>query len=127
MSRLMPVILLLGTISGSSCSSPTVPDRLREEPAQARGTITEYDPSVGSSFRLEERPDLDTGEKFIVRVDSGTEIFRRTATGDTVQADIRDIRPQTGAAVWFEGPILESYPAQGVARYVFLDAVMSDR
>lgn len=121
MSRLVPVVLLLGSISGSSCSSPTILERLREEPAHTRGTITEYDPSAGSTFRLEERPDLDTGEKYIVRIDSGTEIFRKTATGDTVRTDIRDIRPQMGAAVWFEGPIMESYPAQGVARYVLLD------
>lgn len=122
MPRLLPVVLLLGSISGLSCSSPTTLERLREEPAHARGTITEYDSSAGSTFLLEERPDLDTGEKFVVRIDSETEIFRTTAAGDTVRGDIGDIRPQSGAAVWFEGPVMESYPAQGVARYVLLDA-----
>jgi hypothetical protein len=123
MSRLVPVVLLLGSISGS-CASPTIPDLLREEPAHTRGTITEYDSSAGSTFLLEDRPDLDSGEKYIVRIDSRTEIFKRTAAGDTVRGDVQDIRTQSRAAVWFEGPILESYPAQGVARYVLMDTVI---
>jgi hypothetical protein len=121
MPRLMPVVLLLGSISSSSCASPTIPSLLRDEPAQAHGTITEYDSSAGSTFLIEARPDLDTGDKYFVRIDSKTEIFRQTAAGDTIRGDVQDIRLQSRAAIWFEGPILESYPAQGVAKYVVLD------
>lgn len=125
MPRLVP-ILLLGSITSSSCASPTIPSLLRDEPAQARGTITEYDSSTGSTFLLEARPDLDIGDKYFVRIDAKTEIFRQTAAGDTVPGGVQDIRSQSRAAIWFEGPILESYPAQGVAKYVLLDAVSPD-
>src|SRR5690606_32905801 len=79
MPRLMPIVLLFGSISGASCASPTIPTPLRDEPAHTRGTITEYDASAGSTFLVEARPDLDSGDKYYVRLDSRTEIFRQTA------------------------------------------------
>lgn len=114
-------LIVLGLSAIAACQSPTVPALMREEPAHAQGTVTEREQISGElRFLLEERPNTDTGEKFYVTIDSRTGIFHRTSAGDTVVAEAREIAVQSSVAVWFDGPILESYPAQGVARYVLV-------
>lgn len=114
------LLIFLFTAIGA-CQSPTVPPLMREEPAHAQGTVSEREQTAeGLRFLLEDQPGTDTGEKYYVTIDSRTGIFHRTTAGDTVIAEARDIAVQSSVAVWFDGPILESYPAQGVARYVLV-------
>lgn len=120
-SSIVRALLVLPFVVLGACQSPTVPVLMREEPAHAQGTVTEREEiSEGLIFLVEERPDTDSGEKFFVTIDARTGIFSRTAAGDTVLADSRDVPVQSSVEVWFEGQILESYPAQGVAKYVLL-------
>lgn len=120
-SRTARRLVVLPLIALGACQSPTVPALMREEPAHAQGTVTEHEEiSDGLRFLLEDSPNTDTGEKFFVTIDARTGIFRLTTAGDTVLADSRDVPVQSSVEVWFEGQILESYPAQGVAKYVLL-------
>lgn len=112
---------VLGLTAMAACQSPTVPALMREEPAHARGTVTEREEAAdGLRFLMEDRPGTDTGDKFYVTIDARTGIFHTTSAGDTVVAEERDIAVQSPVSVWFEGPILESYPAQAVARYILV-------
>lgn len=120
-SSMLRTLLLLPVVALGACQSPAVPALMQEEPAHAQGVVTQHEEtSEGLRFLVEDRPDADTGEKFFVTIDARTGIFSRTASGDTVLSDSRDVPLQSSVEVWFEGQILESYPAQGVAKYVLL-------
>jgi hypothetical protein len=105
-------------------------------PAETRvqGVVTEVPSRLGTAaFLIEENPDrpfggssspLVDGEKYHVRLTNGTVIRRRGADGQMSSATLADIKVGTRAEVWFVGPILESYPAQGTAgRIMIFDVV----
>lgn len=121
LSSIRRALIVLALTAIAACQSPTVPTLMRDEPAHAQGTVTEREQTTdGLRFLMEDRPNTDTGDKFYVTIDSRTGIFHTTSAGDTVVAEEREIAVQSSVAVWFEGPILESYPAQAVAKYVLV-------
>ena len=121
LSSIRRALIVLALTAPAACQSPTVPTLMREEPAHAQGTVTEREQAAeGLRFLMEDRPNTDTGDKFYVTIDSRTGIFHTTSAGDTVVAEAREIAVQSSVAVWFEGPILESYPAQAVAKYILV-------
>jgi hypothetical protein len=111
---------LVLSVSASGCSSqvaaPVTPAALRatetplnipSEPPSIRGQITEID-ELGR-IRVEVNPAEDHGsDKAIVRITETTRII--DAYGASVSAD--RLRVGTIVAVWFDGPVAESYPVQ---------------
>lgn len=107
------------------------------EPAHTAGTITQAPSSLPArfggtyAFLIEEYPErptgpsaspYTTGDKYHVTVKEQTRIERRTATGNVRSVSPEDIAVGLKAEVWFDGPILESYPAQALAsRILILD------
>lgn len=84
--------------SGSFTGAPSI-----------RGTITLVD---GGTIRVEEVPAEESGSaKATVRVDSDTPIRNR----DGSPAAISDLAVGEVVAVWFTGPVAESYPVQARA------------
>jgi hypothetical protein len=127
---LLSSLALLGMAACSHSGAPAEDDPFS---THTRGTITEAPSRTGGyAFMIEERPEqpvgaeaspLTAGDKYHVAITPGTTIERRTASGEVRPATAEEISVGTQAEVWFTGPILESYPAQGTAgRVLIVDA-----
>ena len=94
------------------------------------GTITQVPSRLGTyAFLIEERPEqpvgtdagpFTSGDKYHVAVTGATRIQRRAADGSVRDASAAEIAVGMWAEVWFVGPILESYPAQGTAGRILI-------
>jgi hypothetical protein len=80
------------------------------------GTVTATD---GERIRVEENPlDRSGSAKASVRLVRGeTRILRRSGAG----ANAEDIRQGSRVAVWFVGPVMESYPVQAKGGVVVIE------
>ena len=108
-----PALLTALACSPAVASLPT-------EPPYLAGTITSVGRvAEGWSVRVEERPqDVSGSAKGVFRVGDRTEV--RRASGGRARAD--ELREGQRVRVWVSGPVLESYPLQGAARLVVIDA-----
>jgi hypothetical protein len=106
-------ILLLVAVAAGCAGNPvddpwhrTGPGRLPDTP-DLRGTITAR---VGEMIRVEATPDEESGSaKAVVRLTPLTWIT--TARGEQLSLDALVVGQRV--AVWFTGPVAESYPVQG--------------
>jgi len=118
---LRAIVAALASITAIGCASPTPaltpPDRL----ADITGTVTRVSRSDGvlPTILVEEVPADSTGSaKAAVRLTSRTVL--QHANGDV--AGSADVRTGARVRVWFDGPVMESYPVQGTAGTLVLDS-----
>lgn len=120
LGRLIPVAVLM-TIS----CSPSTPRGAGGEDRQSGipsttpyivGTFTAVSPS---QLRIEENPAESSGSsKTVLRLTGHTRILHRSGA----TATISDLRVGQQGSAWARGPIAESYPTQGTASTVVIEA-----
>jgi hypothetical protein len=86
-----------------------------------RGTITRVSPLAGQGVVLvEERPqDQGGSEKASVTVNGATRIYRGRISAST-RGSFSDLRTGQLVDVWYEGPVLTSYPLQATASVILI-------
>jgi hypothetical protein len=86
-----------------------------------RGTITSVTPLAGQGVVLvEERPqDRGGSEKASVTVNGATRIYRGRISAST-RGSFSDLRTGQLVDVWYEGPVLTSYPLQATASVILI-------
>ncbi len=120
LGRLIPVAVLL-TIACSPSTPPgaNVEDRRSGIPSTAPyivGTFTAVSPS---QLRIEENPAESSGSlKTVLRLTRSTRILHRSGAS----AKISDLRVGQRGSAWARGTIAESYPSQGTASTVVIEA-----
>jgi hypothetical protein len=92
--------------------------------AEFNGTITQLDRSddASGSMLVEEKPGTQEGDKFLASIGIGTPVARKGADGSITAASWTDLAKDQQVQVWVDGPVLESYPAQGGASFVLIVA-----
>jgi uncharacterized protein DUF3221 len=90
-------------------------------PASIRGTITSLTPVAGQGVILvEERPQDQAGSnKASVTINAATRIYRGRV-GASTKASFGDLRNGQRVDVWFNGPVLTSYPVQATASVIVI-------
>lgn len=85
------------------------------EPPSIRGLVT----AIGdNTIRVEEKPAESYGSaKAIARLTSRTVIMRREGE----RAAATDLAVGQTVSVWFDGPVMESYPVQSTAGVIVLE------
>ena len=111
------------TLSGA----PLTPDSVTPGPAAPTpGTIPSTEASIsgtitaveGVRLRVETDPQSPSGSpKASIRVEGTTTILRRT--GEVAQRG--DLKLGGRVSVWFDGPVMESYPVQALAGTVVIE------
>jgi len=86
-----------------------------------RGTITSLTPIAGQGVILvEERPQDQAGSnKASVTVNAATRIYRGRVSAST-KGSFGDLRKGQQVEVWFNGPVLTSYPVQATASVILI-------
>ncbi len=109
MYRLLLLAALCGACAGGTAHDPSIrngPDQPIDGP-DLRGTITAR---AGETIRVEEAPGEESrGATAVVGLTPLTWIT--TARGDPLSSDALLVGQRV--AVWFTGPVAESYPVQG--------------
>jgi len=117
-TRLVMAALLGGVLLLSSVAcSPKQPS----DPAGITGQITSIEKTAeGASMLVEggEQPAGAVSDKAMCRIDGKTTIQR----ADGSEATVDDLTVGTNVRVWFTGAVAESYPVQGTASFVVIDA-----
>ena len=90
-------------------------------PPSIRGTITSVSPLAGQGTVLvEERPQDQAGSaKASVTVHASSRIYRGRVSAAT-KASFSDLRLGQLVEVWFDGPVLTSYPLQANASVIVI-------
>ena len=90
-------------------------------PPSIRGTITSLTPVAGQGVILvEERPQDQAGSnKASVTVNAATRIYRGRVSAST-KGSFGDLRNGQIVEVWFDGPVLTSYPVQAAASVIVI-------
>jgi hypothetical protein len=90
-------------------------------PPSIRGTITSLTPVAGQGVILvEERPQDQAGSnKASVTVNAATRIYRGRV-GASTKGSFGDLRNGQIVEVWFDGPVLTSYPVQATASVILI-------
>jgi hypothetical protein len=90
-------------------------------PPSIRGTITTLTPLAGQGVILvEERPQDQAGtNKASVTVNAATRIYRGRVSAST-KGSFGDLRNGQLVEVWFNGPVLTSYPVQATASVILI-------
>jgi len=90
-------------------------------PASIRGTITSLTPIAGQGVILvEERPQDQAGSnKASVTINAATRIYRGRV-GASTKGSFGDLRNGQRVEVWFNGPVLTSYPVQATASVILI-------
>jgi hypothetical protein len=104
------VIVFMARADAAPSGSPSI-----------RGTITSVSPLVGQGVVLvEERPqDRGGSEKASVTVNGATRIYRGRISAST-RGSFGDLRTGQLVDVWYEGPVLTSYPLQATASVILI-------
>ncbi len=98
------MVLLLAVVVGCAGAKPL------ETPADFTGQITEVYPGDPGRFLAE----FDNGEwvdKYVVTITEATNIFRQDGESYT-EAAFDSLEAGQTVAIWFSGPVKESYPMQ---------------
>ncbi len=116
-----PFLLLCAVLVLPTCSSPSdleLPDTRAtiEGPIVARDVATSFSDEGQPTFHVKEGDDDPCG--IIFTVEEFTEIARRNATGELIEARVEELTVGTRVRVWARGGIAESCPAQGRAEAV---------
>lgn len=86
-------------------------------PADITGTITR---ATAGSVLVEERPADTAGSlKAAVRLTSATTVWK-VSGGSQHAATRADLREGLRVSVWFDGPVLTSYPVQAGAKAILI-------
>jgi Protein of unknown function (DUF3221) len=90
-------------------------------PPSIRGTITSVNTLSGRGVILvEERPQDQAGSnKASVTLTTATRIYRGRVSAST-KASFSDLRVGQVVEVWFNGPVLTSYPIQATASVILI-------
>jgi hypothetical protein len=90
-------------------------------PPSIRGTITSLTRLAGQGVILvEERPQDQAGSaKASVTVNAATRIYRGRV-GASTKGSFGDLRTGQRVEVWFNGPVLTSYPVQATASVIVI-------
>lgn len=114
------IAVLLAVATGLACASAAV-----GVPSGSPG-ITGQITSVSragdriGSIRVEEQPtQLSGSAKAVATVTQGTVVLR----GVSDQRDFNDLRVGQWVRVWFDGPVMESYPVQAKAGTIVIDSL----
>jgi hypothetical protein len=104
------VIVFMARADAAPSGSPSI-----------RGTITSVTPLAGQGVVLvEERPqDRGGSEKASVTVNGATRIYRGRISAST-RGSFSDLRTGQLVDVWYEGPVLTSYPLQATASVILI-------
>jgi hypothetical protein len=104
------VIVFMARADAAPSGSPSI-----------RGTITSVSPLAGQGVVLvEERPqDRGGSEKASVTVNGATRIYRARISAST-RGSFSDLRSGQLVDVWYEGPVLTSYPLQATASVILI-------
>lgn len=100
-----------------SASAPSVPSG----PAGIAGRITSVVPdgNYRGTIRVETNPLSNSGSpKAVVTVANGTIVLLTSRA----EGEFRSLSVGQWVRVWFDGPVLESYPIQGLAGTVVIDS-----
>lgn len=97
------------------------PEAAPSGPPSIRGTITSLTPVAGQGVILvEERPQDQAGSnKASVTVNAATRIYRGRVSASTT-GSFGDLRNGQQVEVWFDGPVLTSYPVQATASVIVI-------
>lgn len=108
-------------------SVPGIGDSITPGVAAPRsGTLPTSEPSIagaitaveGIRIRVETDPRSPSGSpKASVRVDSTATILRRSGE----LARLEDLKLGSRVSVWFDGPVMESYPVQAIAGTIVVE------
>ena len=90
-------------------------------PPSIRGTITSVSPLAGQgTVMVEERPQDQAGSaKASVTVNASSRTYRGRVSAAT-KASFSDLRLGQLVEVWFDGPVLTSYPLQATASVIVI-------
>ena len=90
-------------------------------PSSIRGTITNVSPLAGlGTVMVEERPQDQAGSaKASVTLNAATRIYRGRVSAST-KASFGDLQKGQLIEVWFDGPVLTSYPVQATASVIVI-------
>ncbi len=111
----MRIALLLSLVVAAGCTATGPPSR---EP-DTTGLITVVADGT-TTILVEERPHEAAGSaKTAVRITSDTRVWR--LDGGMARAQPADLRVGITVRVWFDGPVLTSYPGQARASDVAID------
>lgn len=110
-----------------TCQSPTG-IRMPEQPAHAQGIVTANPvPEREHTFLLERSRNPQPGDRYYVRVDSRSEIYRRSFAGKLTRINLEDIAVGSSAQAWFDGIVLESDPSQAIADVVVVEDIILEQ
>jgi hypothetical protein len=109
---------------GETIADPPLGVQVPGRVAEFNGTITQLDRSddASGSMLVEEKPGTQEGDKFLASIGIGTPVARKGADGSITAASWTDLAKDQQVQVWVDGPVLESYPAQGGASFVLIVA-----
>ena len=117
-------LALAGLLALASCSdsdkAPTAPTTA----AGIRGTITSnFATGIARGVvRVELNPsNPNDGPKALVTVTPATTILKLSGE----EGEFRDLNNGVWVSVWFDGPVMESYPVQGTAATIVIDSLGS--
>lgn len=106
-SALLLALLIMGCTERTPSRAPDITGQI------TRATTSVVDASRRITVLVEAVPsDVSGSPKALVTVDRSTRIFHANAK---VSPKVEDLLPGTTVSVWFEGPVAESYPVQGLA------------
>jgi beta-N-acetylhexosaminidase len=106
-SALLLALLIMGCAERTPSRAPDITGQI------TRATTSVVDASRRITVLVEAVPsDVSGSPKALVTVDRSTRIFHANAK---VSPKVEDLLPGTTVSVWFEGPVAESYPVQGLA------------
>ena len=116
-------MMIIVTTSCSSGETTDQDDTTMVDKADISGIISEID-SYGSSnidgrILVELDEPNNTSDKFWVTIENTTPVYRFSATSNDLVA-FSSLRTGQVVEVWFEGAVMESYPAQVKAKQVLI-------
>ena len=90
-------------------------------PSSIRGTITNVSPLAGlGTVMVEERPQDQAGSaKASVTLNAASRIYRGRVSAST-KASFSDLQKGQLVEVWFDGPVLTSYPEQATGSVILI-------
>ena len=115
----LALLLALGSCSDSD-KGPSAPTT----PAGIKGSITSnFATGIARGvIRVELNPgNANDGPKALVTVTPLTTILKLSGE----EGELRDLNNGVWVSVWFDGPVMESYPVQGTAGTVVIDSLGS--
>ena len=117
---LLPLAAIVLACSDSPDDTPSEPTT----PAGIKGRITSNFPTgiARGVIRVEFSPEnANEGPKALVTVTPATLILKLTRE----EGEFRDLPNGIWVSVWFDGPVMESYPVQGTAGTIVVDSLGS--